>query len=209
MATHVHPSAHRHAGIRIVGHPVSDSATHLLKQLAADAHVHTIYITSVHRSVVDQARIFYQKHIVERKAAYYKNPAVSKIIAHARDLHRQGSAPDRVKAYLFDAIDHVHGGPQSVSSHIGVHIFTEVFDVAHYKGPISGHDRHDYMTKEQARSFLVACRKRMPSIISRLGRSSELGFVLPTEFHDEKCFHFEVKQLLYDKLEQTPTTMIA
>ena len=209
MAAHVHLSVHRHASIRILGHPVSDSSTHLLRQLAAEANIWTIDITSVHRSVKDQARIFYQKHIVEQKAANYKNAAVSRIIAHASALHQQGLAPDKVKAYLFDAIEHVHGGPQSVSSHIGVHIFTEVFDVAHYSGPTSGHSRRNYMTSEQAQAFLVACRKRMPSIISRLGHSSELGFVLPTEFHDEKCFHFEVRQILYDKLEQSPSTMTA
>jgi hypothetical protein len=124
-------------------------------------------------------------------------------------LHKQGHSPEKIKAYLFDAIEHVHGGPASVSAHIGVHIFTEVFDVAHYSGPTSGATRYNFMTDEQARAFLAACRRRMPSTIARLGHSSELGFVLPTEFHDEKCFHFEVKQLLYDKLEQTPTTMIA
>lgn len=209
MAAHVDPRTHHHASVQIAGHPVSDSSTHLLKQLGVEARMHIIHITSVHRSVTDQARIFYQKHIVEGKAAQYKNPAVSKIITHARELHRQGFASDKIKAYLLDAIERVHGGPQSVSSHIGTHIFTEVFDVAHYSGPTSGHGRHNYMTTAQAQSFLAACRKRMPSIISRLGHSSELGFVLRAEFHDEKCFHFEVTQFLYDKLEQTPDAMFA
>src|SRR5271167_3532774 len=209
MASQVHPFAHHHGHsmhVRIFGLAVSDRSTHLVKEIAAEARLLTVHITSVHRSVADQARIFYNKHIVEGKAAHYKNPEVAKIVAHARTLHKQGRSSEFVKAYLISAIEHVHGGPTTVSAHIGAHIFTEVFDVAHYSGPTTGTGRHDFMTNEQARGFLAACRRRMPSTIARLGHSSELGFVLPTEFHDEKCFHFEVKQLLYDKLEQTPAT---
>jgi len=164
----------------------------------------------VRRTIADQARIFYNKHIIEGKVASYKNPEVAKIVAYARTLHKQGQSPEKVKAYLINAIEHVHGGPTSISAHIGVHIFTEVFDVAHYGGPTTGPARHNFMTDQQARAFLAACRKRMPSTIARLGHSTELGFLLPTEFRDEKCFHFEVNQPLYDKLERTaPTTMIA
>ncbi len=212
MASHVHPIVHHHSKsmhVRVIGRPISDSSSHLLRQIASEAHLLTVHITSVQRSVVDQARIFYNKHVVEGKAARYKNPAVTEIVAHARKLCKQGRSSEEVKAYLIHAIEHVHGGPTSVSAHIGVHIFTEVFDVAHYSGPTLGAARHNFMSDLQARAFLDACRKRMPSKISRLGHSSELGFVLPTEFHDEKCFHFEVKQLLWDKLEETPTTMIA
>jgi hypothetical protein len=212
MASHVHPIVHHHVKsthVRVMGPPISDSSMHLLRQLASEAHLHTVHITSVHRSVADQARIFYDKHVVEGKAARYKNPAVKEIVAHARKLRKEGHPADNIKAYLIDAIEHIHGGPTSVSAHIGVHIFTEIFDVAHYSGPTAAATRQNSMTDLQARSFLAACRKRMPSTIARLGHSSELGFLLPTEFHDEKCFHFEVKQLLYDKLEETPTTMIA
>jgi len=49
----------------------------------------------------------------------------------------------------------------------------------------------------------------MPHPITLLGHSSELGFRLPAEFHDEKCFHFEIQQPVFDKLEQTSGTMVA
>ena len=202
MASHVHLTAqhyhHLTQTVQIVGHPVSDTSTHLLKQLAVEAQIRTIHITSVIRSVEDQARTFYEKHVANKTPANYKNPAVSHIVAHARKLLKDGNSPDRVKAYLIDAVEHAPGGPRSVSPHIGVHIFSEVFDV----GVKS-------MTHQQARAFLVACRKRMPSTITRLGHSKELGFELPQEFRDEGCFHFEVKQLLWDKLEQPTGTMIA
>jgi hypothetical protein len=212
MASHVRPITHHYhesAHVRILGLPISDFSKHLLRDIAGQAHLQNVQITSVHRSVTDQARIFYNKHIVEGKEANYKNPEVAKIVAHARTLHKGGEAPEKVKAYLINAIEHVHGGRASISMHIGVHIFTEVFDVAHYSGPTKGSARHNYMTNEQANAFLAACRRCMPHTITRLGHSSELGFVLPTEFQDEKCFHFEVKQPVFDKLEQTPTTMIA
>lgn len=212
MATPPHPVANQPklgTHIRILGLPISDLSNHLLRSLASQARLQTVHVTSVHRSVPDQARIFFNKHVVEGKVAKYKNPEVKKIVAYARTLHKQGQSQASVRAYLIEAIEHVHGGPASVSTHIGAHVFTEVFDIAHYSGPTSGPGRHSSMTNEQATAFLVACRKRMPSPISRLGHSSELGFVLPTEFHDEKCFHFEVKQLLYDKLELPSSTMIA
>jgi len=191
-----------------VGLPITFSSTHLLKELAAQAGIHTIHVTSVHRSVTDQAKTFYKKHVVEGYVPNYKNSNVAKIVAHARHLRAKGSSQDQVMTYMVDAIEHVHGGPASISTHMGDHVFTEVFDVAHYCGPTSGAGRHNVMTHDQARSFLAGYRKKIPFLIERLGHSAELGFSLPEEFQDEKCFHFEVKQL-YDKLEQTPTTMTA
>jgi hypothetical protein len=207
MPSSVNPVAH-HGGrhIRIAGLPVSDFSNHLLRELAAQARLQTLHVTSVHRSVPDQARIFYNKHVVEGKAAKYKNPAVGKIVSDARSLRQRGGSHADVTAFLIKAIEHVHGGPASISMHIGAHIFTEVFDVAHYSGPTSGAARRNFMTNEQAKAFLAACRQRMPSLISRLGHSAELGFASPGEFPDEKCFHFEVKQLLYDKLEVPSST---
>jgi hypothetical protein len=205
VASHARHSAH----VRIVGSPITDASSCLLRELAAEAHVQIIHVTSVHRSVPDQARIFYNKHVVEGKAARYKNAEVAKIVAKARTLHKQGQSKNDVQTYLIGAIEHVHGGPASVSMHIGVHIFSEIFDVAHYSGPTAGTGRHNFMTNEQASAFLAACRRRMPATIGRLGHSVELGFLLPTEFPDEKCFHFEVKQLLYDKLELPSSTRIA
>lgn len=210
MASHVHAIAHHHSmQIRILGLPISDFSKHLVRDIAAQARLQNVHVTSAYRTVTDQARIFYDKHIVEAKEAHYQNPEVGKIVAHARALHKAGGSPEKVKAYLIGAIEHVHGGRASVSMHIGVHIFTEVFDVGHYGGPTKGSTRRNYMTDEQARAFLAACRLNMPHTITRLGHSSELGFVLPTEFQDEGCFHFEVKQPVFDKLEQTPTTMTA
>ena len=210
MTASGHPAAHsphRSAGIQITGMPITASSSHLLRELAAQARLLTVHVTSVHRSVPDQARIFYNKHIVEGKTANYRNAEVARIIAHARTLRKGGHSRDHIEGYLIRAIEHVHGGAASVSRHIGAHIFTEVFDVAHYSGSTNGPARHNYMTKEQA-AFLTACRGRMPATIARLGHSSELGFALPTEFLDEKCFHFEVKQLLYDRLEAPSSTRI-
>jgi hypothetical protein len=57
------------------------------------------------------------------------------------------------------------------------------------------------MTDPQARAFLEACRKRMPDPITHLGHSAELGLKLaPIEFNDESCFHFEVRQPLFENL---------
>ena len=209
MTLHAHPLANLYSAPRITGQLVTDFSYHLLKQLAAEAHIPVIHISSTHRKVEDQARTFYTKHIVEGKPANYKNPAVAKIISHAKDLHGRAVSSEKIKAYLIYAIEHVHGGPRSVSTHLGSHVLTEVFDVAHYSGPTLGAGRCNYMTTIQAEAFLAACRKRMPSIISRLGHSAELSFTSPTEFKDEKCFHFEVKQLLYDRLELLRNTMNA
>src|ERR1700752_4822466 len=76
--------------VRILGYAISDYSRHLVEELARQAHLSTVHITSVTRTVEDQARIFYKKHVVEKKKAVYKNPEVSKIIAHARELRTQG-----------------------------------------------------------------------------------------------------------------------
>jgi hypothetical protein len=193
-----------------VGLRISDFSRHLVKEIAAEAHLQIVHITRVRSTVEDQARIFYSKHVVEGKAAKYKNPDVAKIVAYARKLHAKGCSEEVIKTYLISSIEHIHGGPLSVSRHLGVDAFSEVFDVAHYSGPTRGVARHNYMTDKQAHAFLDACRRRMPHSITRLGHSSELGFKLPSEFPDEKCFHFEVRQPVYfDKLEQSSGTMIA
>jgi hypothetical protein len=84
-----------------------------------------------------------------------------------------------------------------------------VFDVAHYSGPTSGAGRHNYMDAIQAKAFLGACRTYMNFPITRLGHSAELGCVRPEEFTDEKCFHFEVGQPVFDRLTVPNVTMIA
>ena len=135
------PSPHCPAWLQtahIVGLPISDFSRYIIKQLAAEAHLQIVHITSVRRTVVDQARIFYNKHIVEGKVTKYKNPDVAKIVAHARELHAKGQAAEVIKIYLMDSIEHIHGGTGSVSRHLGVSPFSEVFDVAHYSGPTTG-----------------------------------------------------------------------
>lgn len=204
----MHQAAY-HGHVRIVGHPLSAFSNQLLRELGAEARLPVVQVTSVLRSVPDQAHIFYTKHVVEGKVAKYKNPDVAKIIARARQMRDQRRHQDEIEAFLITGIEHAHGGPASVSNHLGVHIFTEVFDIAHYSGPTKGAGRHNAMTDEQAKAFLAGCRERMPSIISRLGHSVELGFELPGEFPDEKCFHFEVKHPLYDKLELPSATSFA
>lgn len=69
------PGQHRatHFSVHIHGGPISDYSRHLVLQMAAEAHVHAITISSVRRSVQDQARIFYKKHVVEGKTARYNN----------------------------------------------------------------------------------------------------------------------------------------
>jgi hypothetical protein len=116
-----------HFSIHIHGAPIFDYPRHLVLQMAAEAHVHVITISSVRRSVQDQARIFYKKHVVERKAARYKNPKVAAIVAHARELKAKGQTPETITNYLIAAIENVHGGPGSISRHIGFHPFCEVF----------------------------------------------------------------------------------
>ena len=211
MASSVH-SATRHANtamhVRITGLPISDYSRYLLGDIALQARLPTVRVTNVHRTVPDQARIFYEKHVVQGKPARYKNHDVAGLIEHARQLHAQRATADYIKAFLVHGIHHVHGGPASVSRHIGTHPFTEVFDVAHYTGPAAGVGRIDFMTGQQARAFLLACRGYMPLPISRLGHSAELGFELHAEFADEQCFHFEVKQLMWDGLEQPSATRI-
>ena len=206
---HLHIARHGIQTAHIVGLPISDFSRYIIKQLAGEAHLQIVHITSVRRTVVDQARIFYNKHIVEGKVTKYKNPDVAKIVAHARELHAKGQSQDVIKTYLISSIEHIHGGPGSVSRHLGISPFSEVFDVAHYSGPTTGAARHNYMTDKQARAFLAACREKMPHPITRLGHSSELGLKLPAEFHDEKCFHFEIQQPVFDKLEQTSGAMVA
>jgi len=198
-----------HVHIQILGLPISDLSRHVLREIAGEARLQVVHITSVRRTIEDQARIFYKKHVEERKVANYKNENVGKIVAHARALHAQGQSEVVVKTYLIDAIEHVRGGPVSISRHLGASPFYEVFDVSHYSGPTKGASRHDYMTGNQAHAFLEASRRRMPYPVARLGHSSELGFQMRGEFLDEKCFHFEVLQPVYDKLEQNSGTMIA
>ncbi|SAK51357.1 hypothetical protein [Caballeronia ptereochthonis] len=197
---------HHHAGrslansVRVLGVPISSYSRALLQTLAQQAHLHSVHVTSGQRAVSDQARIFFQKHVVEGKKASYKNPDVAKIIAHARDLRASDLSDHVVIAYLVRAIEGVHGGPQSISRHLGRSPFVEVFDVAHYSGPTTGAGRHNYMDASQAKAFLEACRKYMGFPIVRLGHSAELGFVRSAEFKDEKCFHFEVAQPAFDRL---------
>ncbi len=202
---HYHQASH----IQVLGPRISDYSRHLVKEIAREAQVRVVYVTSVQRTVEDQARIFYNKHIVEGKPAKYRNPAVTGIIAHAREMRKNGENEDTVRAYMIGAIEHVHGGPQSISRHIGLHPFLEVFDVAHYSGPTIGLGRKNAMTDVQAAAFLEACRTRMGNVISRLGHSGELGFKVAGEFHDEKCFHMEVRQPIFDRLEDVSGVRVA
>ncbi|AQH03935.1 hypothetical protein A9R05_33705 (plasmid) [Burkholderia sp. KK1] len=198
-------SAHHHVGsladpVRILGVPISSYSRALLQTLAQRAHLPSVYVTSAERAVCDQARIFFQKHVVEGKEASYKNHAVPKIIAHARALHANHAGERVAIAYLIRAIEGVHGGPQSISRHLGRSPFVEVFDVAHYSGPTTGPGRRNSMEPAQAKAFLEACRSFMAFPILRLGHSVELGFTHAGEFKDEKCFHFEVAQPAFDRL---------
>jgi hypothetical protein len=202
-----HPHHERPMQVKVLGCQVSDFSRHLVEEIASEALLHIVHITSVRRTVEDQARIFYNKHVLEGKNARYKNPEVAKIVAHARDLHAKGRPEWIVKKYLISSIEQVHGGPSSISRHLGSYPFSEVFDVAHYSGPTSGSGRHNYMSHTQARAFLEACRGRMSYPITRLGHSAELGFKRPNEFHDEKCFHMEVLQPVFDKLEFSTTKL--
>lgn len=209
-----HHSTHYNAAhfladhVRVVGLPISSYSHALVQLLAAHAHLMTVHVTSVERKVPDQARIFYQKHVVEAKKARYKNPEVAKIIDSARELHKQGRTPQVVTSYLIRGIESVHGGPESISRHLGRSPFLEIFDIAHYSGPTSGATRHNYMSGHQAKAFLAACRAHMSFPITRLGHSAELGFARAEEFADEKCFHLEVAQP-FDGVWTLPETMIA
>jgi hypothetical protein len=203
---------HGHASgwhVHIVGLPISTYSRDIVRRIATNAKLRSVHITNVHRSVRDQARIFYQKHVIEQKTAHYKNQEVSHIIAHARSLHAKGFSDHTVQTYLMRAIEQAHGGPGSISRHLLGSPLVEVFDVAHYSGPTNGPGRHNYMTTAEAHAFLDACREFVPFPINRLGRSVELGLKLPHyEFVDETCFHLEVLQP-FDALEVKSSTMYA
>jgi hypothetical protein len=205
------PSAIRQLAdsVSVVGVPITSYSRALLQMLAQRAHLRIIHVTSAQRTVHDQARIFFKKHVVEGTRASYKNPAVAGIIAHARAMHASRTREEAIIAYLAHAIEQVHGGPQSVSRHIGISPFVEIFDVAHYSGPATGPARRNAMDAAQARAFLGACRRYMGCPIVRLGHSVELGFVHPCEFKDEKCFHFEVAQPVFDRLVIVDATLSA
>lgn len=94
------PNNKHTAHVNVVGLRISDFSRHLVKEIAAAAHLRTVHITSVRRMVEDQARIFYKKHILEAKAAKYKNPEVATIVARARNLHIKGQSEEVVKEYL-------------------------------------------------------------------------------------------------------------
>jgi hypothetical protein len=175
--------------------------------MCVEARLPSVIVSSVKRTVDDQAGIFYKKHVVEGKEANYKNKEVAPIIKHARALRAQKKTKQEVISYLISSIMHVHGGPGSISRHLGEQPFLEIFDVAHYTGQTSGKGRHDYMTSTQAQAFLKACCSRMPNTILRLGHSAELGTKVHGEFVDEKCFHLEVRQPIFDKIAQ-PTGMM-
>lgn len=121
---HAFASTRHHIGrspadhVRILGVPISSYSRVLLQTLAQQAHLHSVHVTSGQRAVYDQARIFFQKHVLEGKKASYKNPDVAKIIAHARDLHANNVGERVAIAYLIRGIEGVHGGPQSISRHL-------------------------------------------------------------------------------------------
>lgn len=213
--SHAHTNAHdpvahfRAHSVRIVGLPISMYSHALLQNLAARARLKSVHVTSVERKVEDQARIFFQKHVVEAKKASYKNPEVAKIVTRARNMLEKGRTAQAVTAYLIDSIESVHGGPKSISRHLGRSPFVEVFDVAHYSGPTTGRQRHNYMSGAEARAFLGACRGYMSFPITRLGHSAELEFERSEEFEDEKCFHLEVAQPFLERLSIVTGTVNA
>jgi hypothetical protein len=84
---------HHHAAgwhVHILGLPISTYSRDIFKRLATRAKLNSVHTTSVHRAVQDQARIFFEKHVIEQKVANYKSQEVSDIIAHARSLHAKG-----------------------------------------------------------------------------------------------------------------------
>ena len=195
------------ANVPIRGCTISDFSRHVVQAMAQEARLPVVYITSAARTVPDQARIFYNKHVVGKTEASYHNPAVKTLLGHARELRDSGTSERLVKSYLIEGIENVHGGPISVSRHLGATSFCEVFDVAHYS-VVKG-KRSNSMTSEQANAFLAACRKRLVFPIQRLGHSKELGYKNAAEFHDEMCFHIEMLQPVYDRLERSDTTTYA
>ena len=205
-------NAARHTGawhVQVLGLQIGIYSRDIVQRLAMRGGLSSVNITSVRREVRDQARIFFLKHVIEQKRANYKNREVSEIVAHARSLRSKGSSDRDVQAYLMRAIEHVHGGPASVSRHLLGSPFVEIFDVAHYSGPTAGRGRHNYMSDDQAKLFLDGCRELVPLPISRLGHSAELGIGLHHyEFVDEKCFHLEVLQP-FDGLEMDAATKFA
>jgi hypothetical protein len=86
--------------VHVVGFSIGDFSRHILREGAGEAKLSIMHVTSVRRTVQDQARIFFQKHVVEGKAAEYRNSAVEGIIKHAGQLWKKGQSDDSIKARL-------------------------------------------------------------------------------------------------------------
>ena len=178
------------------GQKISSFSRAVLASLAEDAGIPVMHVTSVQRTVGDQARIMVQKHVVGSSKANYRNPAVSKLIEGAKAVYTATPAHKDAKGateYLADGILHLKGGPSAASRHIVATPFVEVFDIAHWGNKADG-TRRNWLNDAQAKALLAACRKRYGFPIQRLGVSAELKPAGLHEFKDEKCFHFEILQ---------------
>ncbi|RYF30248.1 MAG: hypothetical protein EOO38_32550 [Cytophagaceae bacterium] len=72
--------------VTIVGMKISSFSRAVLSSIAEEAGISTLTVTSVQRSVEDQARIFFNKHVVQDTPANYKSPAVKPMIKKAKNL---------------------------------------------------------------------------------------------------------------------------
>jgi len=181
--------------VQIVGKPISSFSRALIVDLALEANIAVVHVTSVKRTVIDQARQLIEKHVVQNVKANYKNPDVTALIEESRNIyHSNTEHPDLQGAtsYLAKGILNLKGGPESASRHLIMSPFVEVFDIAHYS--LHGGKRTNWLSHAQAVKLLSACRKRYGFPISKLGVSAELKPSGRYEFKDEKCFHFEVLQ---------------
>jgi hypothetical protein len=193
------PHSH-HASAAISGEAISLFSRALLYEIGLEAHVKAFVISSVKRTVRDQARIFYKKHVLEGTEPIYKNDEVTAIVKHARALHAKHIKPEVILHYLIYKIEHAHGGVKSVSRHIVSSPLLEVFDIAYY----SKKTNHYYMSKLEGQHLLKALRKRVPAPIRAIGHDRAFDFALPKEqeFADNDCFHLEVRVPVFDKIEE-------
>jgi hypothetical protein len=147
----------------VVGPTISAFSRAMLKDLGSEAAVPLLRVTSVQRTVPEQARALVQKHVIGGKAFNYRNPQVTALLSETKAAYHDPVGKHRGNSrwateHIAEGIYGLKGGPQSASKHIVTSPFIEVFDVSLKN--LSSHQRD---------AFLTACRARYPFPISRLG----------------------------------------
>ncbi len=190
----------------VAGLSVSAFSKALLKSLGEEAKIASLHVTSVQRTVPEQARILVQKHVINGKDSNYKSHQVTALISETKAAYHDPQGKHRgsfkwATDHIAKGILGLKGGPQTASKHIVTTPFVEVFDIGL---------RH--LSRHQREALLAACRARYPFPIKALGIPEKMHpnpdagrdqlsekekhqarqLLGPQEFKDEDCFHLEV-----------------